>query len=156
MCIYGIQTNFPYAIQTKLFFSIPNVDIIFLSVPQVEKLSICHIDKKTFFHMRNTLFVYMICRQIFHMQYRRKKLPMTNIEKKLYIPHVEKYVLSRVDGPSSRQTGDEGVGEKNVCPGIKRRQKAITFPVCVQFLKLCDKTPVLLRQIRFLVSDLSK
>ena len=32
-----------------------------------------------------------------------------------------KYVPSRVDVPSSRYTGDDGGGETNICPGIKRR-----------------------------------
>ena len=33
----------------------------------------------------------------------------------------QKYFPSRVDMLSSRQTGYDGVGEPNVCPGIKRR-----------------------------------
>ena len=32
---------------------------------------------------------------------------------------VQKNVRLRVDEPSSRQTGDNGIGETNVCPSIK-------------------------------------
>ena len=55
---------------------------------------------------------------------------------------MQKYFRSRADGPSSRQTGDDGVGDTLVCPGIFCRQKAITSPVWENFLNLCDKTPV--------------
>ena len=50
--------------------------------------------------------------------------------------------MLHIYGTSSRQTGDDGVGETNVCPSIKFRQKASTFPIWVQFMKLCDNTPV--------------
>ena len=60
-----------------------------------------------------------------------------------------KYVLSRIYGPSSRQTGDNGVGDTLVCPSINCRQKATTFPIWVQFLNLCDKTPVFPTQISY-------
>ena len=36
-----------------------------------------------------------------------------------------------------------------VCLGICCTQKAMTFPVWVLFLNLCDKTPVLLRHIAY-------
>ena len=61
--------------------------------------------------------------------------------------------MVRIDGPSSCYTGDNGVCETNVCPSIKCRKKAITFPVWVQFLNLFDKTPVLLRQISYYESN---
>ena len=35
--------------------------------------------------------------------------------------YMQKYVPSHVDGPPSRQTGDNGVAETNICPGIERR-----------------------------------
>ena len=34
---------------------------------------------------------------------------------------LQKYVRSRVDGPSRRQTGDDSVGKTNICSGTKRR-----------------------------------
>ena len=45
-----------------------------------------------------------------------------------------KYFLSRVDGQSSRYTGDDGLGESNVCPGRKHRQSAINPPNGCNFL----------------------
>ena len=60
-----------------------------------------------------------------------------------------KYVRSRVDGPSSRLTGDDGVGDTLICPGIYCRKKAITSPVWVQFINLCDKTPVFLTETAY-------
>ena len=53
-----------------------------------------------------------------------------------------KYVRSHVDGPSSRLTVDDGIGETLVCLGMCYTQKAMTFPVWVLFLNLCDDTPV--------------
>ena len=67
----------------------------------------------------------------------------------LYKERMYKYVRSRVDGPSSRYTGDDDVGYSLVCPSINRRQKEMTFPVLVQFINLCDNTPVLLRTIAY-------
>ena len=42
-----------------------------------------------------------------------------------------------------------GVGDTILCPGIKRRKKEMTFPVWVQFINLCDNTPVFLRHIAY-------
>ena len=60
--------------------------------------------------------------------------------------------MLRVHGPSIRYNGDNGVGEKNICPSIKHRQREITFPVWSQFINLCDSMPVLLRQIAYQTS----
>ena len=59
---------------------------------------------------------------------------------------MQKYFLSRVDGPSRRQNGDNDVGDTLVCIGIYCRQKAITSPEWLKFINLCDKTPGFLRQ----------
>ena len=68
--------------------------------------------------------------------------------------NLQKYIWSRVDGPSSCQNGKNGVGDTLICPGIKRRKKAMTFPVQVKFIILCDKTPVFLRQIAYQESNI--
>ena len=57
--------------------------------------------------------------------------------------------MLHVDEPSSRYTGDDGFGDTLVCSSTRRSQKAMTFPVWVQFINLCDKTPMLLRQISY-------
>ena len=58
-----------------------------------------------------------------------------------------KYVQLCIDGPSIFQTVDDGVGDTIVFTITKRRQKAMNFPVWVQFLNLCDKTLVFPRII---------
>ena len=50
--------------------------------------------------------------------------------RKTWSQNLQKYVLLRVDGPSSLQTGDDGVGDTRVC-------------------YLCDKTPMFLRKIAY-------
>ena len=60
---------------------------------------------------------------------------------------MQKYVRSHVDGPSSCQTGGDGIDETLVCFSICCTQKTMTFPVWVIFLKfvnLCDDIPVFL------------
>ena len=74
--------------------------------------------------------------------------------RKTWARNLQRYVWSRVDGTSSRQTGDNGVGDTLICPVIYFRQKVITFPVWVQFINLCDKTAVFLRQIAYQESNI--
>ena len=59
------------------------------------------------------------------------------------------YIRSLIDGPYSHYTVDDGDGDKLVCLSMYFRQKAMTFPVWVLFLNLCDKTPVFLRHIAY-------
>ena len=47
------------------------------------------------------------------------------------------------------ETGDDGIGVQLVCVGMCYMQKAITFPVQVLFLNLCDDTPVFLTETAY-------
>ena len=71
------------------------------------------------------------------------------LTRKTLAHNLQKYIRSRVDGPSRRQTGENGVGEKLVYLIMYCRKKAMTFPVWVLFLNLCDKTPMFLRYIAY-------
>ena len=66
---------------------------------------------------------------------------------------LQKYVRSHLDGPSSCQTGDDGIGVQLVCLGMCYMQKATTLPVWVLFINLCDDTPVFLIEIVYQESN---
>ena len=52
-CLHYVQTKFPYTIQTKILLSIPDIDI----------LSICHVEK--------SIFIYIAQRKIFYIKYKQ-------------------------------------------------------------------------------------
>ena len=56
-------------------------------------------------------------------------------------------------GLASRQTGDDGIGDKLVCSGICCMKKTTTFPVWVLFINLCIDTPVFLTEIVYQESN---
>ena len=73
--------------------------------------------------------------------------------RKTWARNLQKYVRSHVDGPSSRQTGDNGVGVQLVYLGICYMQNAMVFPKWLLFINLCDDTPVFLTETAYQESN---